>query len=115
MATGTLIYKICKRADWQEAERTGALAGSADDRRDGFIHFSTGEQLRETALRHFAGAGDLMILAADPARFGDALRWERSRGGKLFPHLYGPLAADAIVWAKPLPLGSGDHEFPELD
>jgi uncharacterized protein (DUF952 family) len=111
----TTIYKICERALWREAERAGLFRGAPVDARDGFIHFSTAAQVRETAARHFAGAADLMLIAVEAAALGGALRWEVSRGGDLFPHLYGPLPLAAVLWAKPLPLG-GDrrHVFPEL-
>ena len=111
----TTIYKICENALWREAERAGLFRGAPVDARDGFIHFSTAAQVRETAARHFAGAADLMLIAVETAALGGALRWEVSRGGDLFPHLYGPLPLAAVLWAKPLPLG-GDrrHVFPEL-
>jgi uncharacterized protein (DUF952 family) len=111
----TTIYKICERALWREAERAGLFRGAPVDARDGFIHFSTAAQVRETAARHFAGAADLMLIAVETAALGGALRWEVSRGGDLFPHLYGPLPLAAVLWAKPLPLGSDRrHVFPEL-
>ena len=111
----TTIYKICENALWREAERAGLFRGAPVDARDGFIHFSTAAQVRETAARHFAGAADLMLIAVEAAALGGALRWEVSRGGDLFPHLYGPLPLAAVLWAKPLPLGSDRrHVFPEL-
>jgi uncharacterized protein (DUF952 family) len=111
----TTIYKICENALWREAERAGLFRGAPVDARDGFIHFSTAAQVRETAARHFAGAADLMLIAVETAAVGGALRWEVSRGGDLFPHLYGPLPLAAVLWAKPLPLGSDRrHVFPEL-
>ena len=111
----TTIYKICENALWREAERAGLFRGAPVDARDGFIHFSTAAQVRETAPRHFAGAADLMLIAVETAALGGALRWEVSRGGDLFPHLYGPLPLAAVLWAKPLPLGSDRrHVFPEL-
>jgi len=111
----TTIYKICENALWREAERAGLFRGAPVDARDGFIHFSTAAQVRETASRHFAGAADLMLIAVEASALDGALRWEVSRGGDLFPHLYGPLPLAAVLWAKPLPLG-GDrrHVFPEL-
>ena len=87
------IYKICTAAEWREAERAGAYRGSAVDRRDGFIHFSTAEQAAETAAKWFAGQRDLVLVAVDAEALGDRLKWEPSRGGALFPHLYGELAA----------------------
>ena len=111
----TLIYKICSEALWREAERVGVFAGAAIDLEDGYIHFSTAAQAPETAARHFAGQGDLVLVAIDAGALGDGLRWEPSRGGDLFPHLYGPLRLDAVRWVRPLPLGpDGRHVFPEL-
>jgi uncharacterized protein (DUF952 family) len=107
------IFKLVDRASWQAAQASGAFAGSPVDRRDGFIHFSTAAQVRETAARHFAGAAELMIVAVDAAALGEALRWEPSRGGDLFPHLYGPLPLDAVRWTAGLPLdAAGRHVFP---
>jgi len=91
-----LIYKICSRAMWTEAEAAGAFEGSEVDRRDGFIHFSTEAQVAETARRHFAGQLDLVVVAVEAAELGSELRWEPSRGGELFPHLYGPLPLTAV-------------------
>jgi uncharacterized protein (DUF952 family) len=103
MAEGArLIYKILSVADWEAAKRAGRFEGSADDRRDGFIHFSDGGQTVATARKHFAGQSDLMLLAVDPARLAD-LRWEPSRDDALFPHLYGPLELDAVAQADRLP------------
>jgi uncharacterized protein (DUF952 family) len=111
----TTIYKICESGLWREAERSGVLHGVAVDRRDGFIHFSTAAQVHETAARHFAGADHLLLIAVDADALGDALKWEVSRGGDLFPHLYSTLPLIAVQWVKPLPLGAdGRHVFPEL-
>jgi uncharacterized protein (DUF952 family) len=111
----TIIYKICESVLWHEAERAGVFHGASVDARDGFIHFSTADQARETAAKHFAGASDLTLVAVDADTLGDALKWEISRGGDLFPHLYGTLPLAAVLWAKPLPLGSDRrHVFPEL-
>ncbi len=110
-----IIYKIVPATLWQDARKHGEFKGAAIDLADGFIHFSTAEQVVETAARHFAGASDLLLVAVDGNRLGDALVFEASRGGALFPHLYGPLLLDAVLWEKPLPLGSGGaHVFPEL-
>jgi uncharacterized protein (DUF952 family) len=107
------IYKICERQAWEAASREGTFAGSPADLRDGFIHFSTAAQLSETAAKHFAGACDLMLVAVATRALGDLLKWEVSRGGDLFPHLYGTLPIGAVLWAKPLPLGAdGRHMFP---
>jgi uncharacterized protein (DUF952 family) len=108
------IYKISTAALWREAERAGAFTGAPVDIADGFIHFSTAAQVAETAARHFAGATDLVLVAVDAAALGAALRYEPSRGGALFPHLYGTLPLSAVRWVKPLPLGANGHVFPEL-
>lgn len=99
------IYKILSRAEWAAAEAAGRFEGSAVDRADGFIHFSTAAQAPETARRHFAGQADLVVLEVEASDLGEALRWERSRGGDLFPHLYGPLEATAVRRIAPAPLG----------
>jgi len=110
------IYKICPENLWQAAEDAGVFNGASIDLSDGFIHFSTAEQARETAAKHFAGQAGLVLVAVDAAKLGDVLRYEVSRGGALFPHLYAPLDLSAVRWVKPLPLGaSGAHEFPALD
>jgi len=96
------IYKILSVADWAAAQRAGRFDGSADDRRDGFIHFSDRDTVIGTARKYFAGQSDLVLLAVDPAALAD-LRWERSRDDALFPHLYGPLELAAVTWADRLP------------
>jgi uncharacterized protein (DUF952 family) len=96
------IYKILSVADWEAARRSGRFEGSADDRRDGFIHFSDAETVMGTARKYFAGQSGLMLLAVNPSRLAD-LRWERSRDDALFPHLYGPLELDAVTQADRLP------------
>ena len=111
----TTIYKICSAQEWRDAERAGRYQGAPVDARDGFIHFSTAGQLAETAAKHFAGAAGLMLVAVDAGALGEALKWEPSRGGQLFPHLYGPLPLAAARWAVPLPVADGRHVFPELD
>ena len=109
------IYKICPEDLWREAEAKGRCDGAPVDRSDGFIHFSTADQVAETAARHFGGQERLLLIAVDGRALGDALRYEPSRGGALFPHLYGPLPLSAVAWVKPLPLGTdGKHVFPEL-
>ena len=111
----TTIYKICERTAWQDAERAGIYRGSQVDRRDGFIHFSTAAQLAETAAKHFAGQKDLMLIAIGGEALGAALKWERSRGGELFPHLYAALPVGAVHWAEPLPEEiDGRRALPEL-
>ena len=110
-----IIYKICDAALWRDAERAGAFSGAAVDLADGYIHFSTADQAAETAARHFAGQTDLVLVAIDAEALGSALRYEPSRGGALFPHLYGMLPLSAVRWMKPLRLGpDGRHIFPEL-
>ncbi len=109
------IFKIVPDALWQAAETTGTFAGAPVDLADGFIHFSTAEQVRETAAKHFAGARGLLLVAVEAAALGPTLKWEVSRGGALFPHLYAPLDPRQALWAKPLPLGAdGRHDFAEL-
>ena len=115
MTVATLIYKICPAALWREAEAAGRFDGAPVDLADGFIHFSAAEQVMETAERHFAGQDGLLLIALDEAKLGAALKYEPSRGGALFPHLYAPLPMSAVAWVKPLPLGSdGKHVFPPL-
>jgi uncharacterized protein (DUF952 family) len=107
------IFHICRREEWAQAIRAGRYEGSTQDVADGFIHFSTAAQLAESAAKHRAGQRDLVLVAADPAPLGAALRWERSRGGALFPHLYGVLPLDAVLSVDDLPLGAdGRHVFP---
>ena len=89
------VYKLVDRTEWEAARAAGAYDGSAVDRADGYIHMSTRAQLAETARRHYAGRDGLVLAAIDPAALGDELRWESSRGGDLFPHLYGPLPLSA--------------------
>ncbi len=109
------IYKIVPAALWSDAVAAGSFRGSPLDVKDGFIHFSTAEQVRETAARHFAGVADLVLVAVDAERLGTALEWEPSRGGDLFPHLYAPLAVKLALWVKPLPIAAeGGHLFPDL-
>ena len=118
------IYHICKRAEWEAAERAGLYPGSSQDAADGFIHFSTRAQVVASAAKHRKGQSDLVLLAVDPVRVSQILKWEPGgyggipqeplvRGGQLFPHLYGPLPVTAVVRVDPLPLGpDGAHVFP---
>ena len=92
-----LIYKICTRADWERAVVDGVYRGSAVDRADGFIHFSQRHQVEETQRKHFGGQRDLLRIGVDPEMLGPALRYEASRGGALFPHLYGELAVSRVA------------------
>ncbi len=107
------IYKICPRALWREAEKAGRFDGAPIDRADGYIHFSTGTQVRETAARHFSGESGLLLITVDAEALGEQLRWEPSRGGALFPHLYGSLPMSAVRHVAPLPMSpDGGHNFP---
>ncbi|MET8837171.1 DUF952 domain-containing protein [Micromonospora sp. NPDC004540] len=98
-----MIYKILANSEWEQAQAAGRFTGTAMDRQDGFIHLSAADQVVETARRVFAGVTGLTVLTVDEARLGEALRWEVSRGGALFPHLYAALPVDAVVAAHPLP------------
>ena len=109
------IYKICSASAWREAERSGVYRGSADDARDGFIHFSAASQVAETARKHFAGQKNLLLIAVDADALGEALRWERSRNNELFPHLYGELGLGAVRGIHEMPeRPDGSHPIPEL-
>ena len=109
------IYKILPKPLWAEAKRTGSFKGSPVDVADGFIHFSTAAQVHDTARRHFSGVPDLLLVAVPASALGDAIKWEPSRGGDLFPHLYGPLPVQLASWVKPLAIDAdGRHVFPEL-
>lgn len=108
-----LIYKIFRRSEWDAFRTAGVTGGAPVDLADGFIHFSTAAQVAETAARHFAEESDLVLVAAAPEVLGSALRWEPSRGGALFPHLYRRLHLADVVWDKSLPLGATGHIFPE--
>jgi uncharacterized protein (DUF952 family) len=90
------VYKICRAAEWHALKNDGRWSGSADDSRDGFIHLSTAEQVRGTLERHFRGEANLVLLRVEASALGEALRFEPSRGGALFPHLYGELTLDAV-------------------
>jgi uncharacterized protein (DUF952 family) len=111
-----LVFKICGEDEWRRAEKEKVFRGSAVDLRDGFIHFSTAEQLAETAARHFGGRRDLLLIAIDVEALGQALRYEPSRGGALFPHLYGPLPLFAVRFVVTMPLcENGVHLLPSLE
>jgi uncharacterized protein (DUF952 family) len=110
------IYKICPASAWREAERQGVYRGSADDARDGFIHFSTSSQVAETARKHFFGQTGLFLIEVDADALGEALRWERSRNDELFPHLYGELDLGAVTNVLSMRARSdGYHDIPELE
>jgi uncharacterized protein (DUF952 family) len=116
MSAAKLIYHMCRREEWDAACVAGSYAGSTQDVADGFIHFSTAQQLPESARRHRAGQAGLVLLAVDPELLRDGLQWEASRRGELFPHLYGVLPVSAVRWARDLPLGAdGQHVLPALE
>lgn len=105
------IYKIFLGTEWTEFDAAGQTSGAPVDLADGFIHFSTAAQAAETAAKYFAGINGLMLIAFKADQLGDALKWEPSRGGDLFPHLYRALKRDEVLWAKPLPIENGAHVF----
>ena len=109
-----IIYKILDAVEWAEAEIRGRYDGSGVDRRDNYIHLSTAAQVHETARRHFAGRRNLVLVAVNADAL-DAIKWEPSRGGELFPHLYGPLPVTAARWAKPIVWDGERHLLPDLD
>lgn len=110
----TTVYKIVAADLWQAAEDSGVFTGAGIDLDDGFIHLSTGSQARRTAELYFKGQDNLALVAVDGARLGEVLKYEPSRDGDLFPHLYGPLPLTAVLSARPLPLGAdGNHLFPD--
>jgi uncharacterized protein (DUF952 family) len=110
-----MIYKISPASAWREAERQGVYRGSADDRRDGYIHFSTASQLSETARKHYFGQTGLFLIAVDAGALGEDLRWEASRNDELFPHLYGELDLGAVISVQDLRArADGFHDVPEL-
>jgi uncharacterized protein (DUF952 family) len=111
-----MIYHLAKRSVWEASVADGMYRGAEADRADGFLHFSTAGQIEESAWKHRRGESDLVLLCVDESRLGEELAWEASRGGALFPHLYGPLPHTAVTAALPLPLGpDGRHVFPLLD
>jgi len=111
----TLVYKIVPRPLWRAAEADGVFKGAPVDLADGFIHFSTASQTRETAEKHFAGQGDLLLVAVEAEAFGAAMKWEISRGGALFPHLYAPLPVAAARRVDAIPqTAGGKHDFAGL-
>ncbi len=111
----TIIYKISPKQAWRDAQSAGVFSGAAIDVADGYIHFSAAHQVRETATKHFRGQSDLILAGIDAKALGDALKWELSRGGDLFPHLYGPLPMHAVVSLVDLPLDQdGVPVVPEL-
>lgn len=109
-----LVFKILRASEWAALSGAGDTSGAPVDLADGFIHFSTASQLPETAARHFAGEDGLILLACDATDLGPALRWEPSRGGDLFPHLYRKLRLDDLRWHRPISRGSQGHEFGDI-
>ncbi len=108
------IYHICRLSEWEAAGPGGVYGGSSQDLGDGFIHFSTREQVRASAAKHRAGQDGLVLLSVDPGRLGEALKWEPARGGQLFPHLHGGLPVETVIRVSPLMLDEdGMHRFPE--
>lgn len=113
MTPPRFVYRLLAANVWERAQKEGRFLGTEHDVRDGFIHFSTAEQVAETAARHYAGQSSLLLLWVKTAELGDALRFEPSRGGALFPHLYGELPVSAVARAEPLPIDAdGAHRFP---
>lgn len=108
-----LVFKIFRRSEWDAMRSAGQTEGSPDDLRDGFVHLSTAAQVAGTAARHFAGESDLVLVALETDRMGEDLRWESSRNGVLFPHLYRALRLTDVVWDKSMPLGASGHILPE--
>ncbi len=108
-----LVFKIFRRPEWDTLRHSGRTAGAPVDLADGYIHLSTSEQVTETAAKHFDGESDLVLVAVATDRLGKDLKWEASRGGALFPHLYRELTLEDVVWDKSLPLGATGHIFPE--
>ncbi|GHA46175.1 hypothetical protein GCM10008927_09230 [Amylibacter ulvae] len=108
-----LIYKILRTPEWADLQSNGRSNGAPIDISDGYIHFSTAPQASETAAKHFAGEEELLLLAYDSDQLGEKLKWEKSRGDQLFPHLYAPLTLADAIWVKPLRLSDNGHVFPE--
>jgi uncharacterized protein (DUF952 family) len=115
MSPVDVIYKIVTRDQWLEAEKAGVFKGAPIDLADGYIHFSTAEQVADTAAKHFSGQGDLLLVAVEAAAFGNSLIYEPSRGGELFPHLYGELPLASVHSVETLSLDDdGNHQFPSF-
>jgi len=107
-----MIYKIFRATEWQHLQEHGSTLGAPIDVADGYVHFSTAAQAAETAAKHFAGERELYLISVDDSQLGEALRWEVSRGGALFPHLYREMRLSDVIAAQPLPLIGGVHQFP---
>jgi len=108
------IYKILTSEQWEELQAKDVTSGAPIDVADGYVHFSTALQVQETAKKHFSAQENLFLAAFNAADFGDDLKWEPSRGGDLFPHLYALLPLKKVIWSKPLNWVNGKHEFPSL-
>lgn len=109
-----LIYKIFRGPEWADLKANSTTSGAPIDVIDGYVHFSTAAQAAETAAKHFAGEEGLVLLALESEALAPDLKWEPSRGGQMFPHLYRELRLSDILWNAPLPLVNGTHQFPEL-
>jgi uncharacterized protein (DUF952 family) len=107
-----LIFKVTSREEWEKARKSGQFTGAAIDLADGYIHLSGAEQVRETAAKYFSGQENLVLVAYEANQFGAELKWEVSRGGALFPHVYGTLDPAKALWVKPLPWNGAAHDFP---
>lgn len=112
MSLAMQIYKIFLGSEWAELDANGQTRGAPIDLADGYIHFSTAAQAAETAAKYFAAVDGLMLVAFEANQLGDTIKWEPSRGGDLFPHLYRTLLRSEVLWAKPLPFENGAHVFP---
>ena len=111
-----IVFKICDKKIWSDIEKTGVFNGAEIDLADGFIHFSTFDQVASTLAKHFAGRNDLLLIAVDAEALGEKIVYEEARGGILFPHLYQPLSLDNVLWAKPIETDDyAQHIIPELD
>jgi uncharacterized protein (DUF952 family) len=111
-----MIYKIVSKSEWGSAEAAGVFSGSAVDLEDGYIHFSSRDQVVETAAKHFAGQEDLLLVSVSEDKLGDSVRWEESRGGQLFPHLYGDLMTTVVDEVIDLAIDQdGNHQFPSWE
>ncbi|NKB53059.1 MAG: DUF952 domain-containing protein [Rhizobiaceae bacterium] len=115
MSSPNLIFKITPKTDWEAALDSGVYEGAPIDLQDGFIHFSSAEQVAETAAKHFANKTDLLLVAVDAGMLGADLKWEVSRGGALFPHLYSNLSLDSVEWSRPMPLSDQGLHIVPLD
>lgn len=107
-----LIFKVFRRPEWDELARLGHTQGAPVDRRDGFVHFSTAQQLPGTLEKHFAGETGLVLLAIEVGANERWLKWEASRGGERFPHLYRDLELTDVLWNRELPADPAEWALP---